>query len=474
VKSNRLLLGRMACSAVALVFLVAFGWAGTLQAADGGGDEIVQLVVDLLGDKDKDVRALGFEQVRTGAKGRAATQRFAAQLPKLPPDAQVGLLTALADRGDAEARPAVVKLLSTSREESVRVAAIGTVGFLGIPADVRLLTPLLARGAKAEQAAARASLVRLRGEAAPAVIVAEMQQAAPPLRVALIEILATRGAKGTVPDILPEAVHAEPAVRAAAMTALGQLAGSEHLTGMVQGVLKAEKGAERAAAEKAVMLVCGRIADVRKRAEPLLAVMDKLEAADRTAMLPTLGRVGGPAALVVVERAIAAPDPLLHEVGVCALCNWPDASIAPRLFELATADQRPELRTMALAALIRVAPLPDKRPDDQRLALVQKVWSLCTRDADRNLLLSRARAIRTLAALRFVAPYMDQPAYAQAACETVVELAHHRELREANKAEFHRALDKVIQTSKDATVVERANRYKKNQTWARPVAPQRP
>jgi len=52
----------------------------------------------------------------------------------------------------------------------------------------------------------------------------------------------------------------------------------------------------------------------------------------------------------------------------------------------------------------------------------------------------------------------------------VVELAHHRDLREPNKAEFDRALDKVIQTSKDATVVDRANRYKKGQTWARPTA----
>jgi hypothetical protein len=52
----------------------------------------------------------------------------------------------------------------------------------------------------------------------------------------------------------------------------------------------------------------------------------------------------------------------------------------------------------------------------------------------------------------------------------VVELAHHRGLREPNKAEFDQALDKVIQTSQDATVVDRAQRYKKGQTWVRPKA----
>ena len=53
---------------------------------------------------------------------------------------------------------------------------------------------------------------------------------------------------------------------------------------------------------------------------------------------------------------------------------------------------------------------------------------------------------------------------------TVVELAHHRELREPNKAEFDKALDAVIRISKDADVVDRAKRYKKNQTRQMPVS----
>jgi hypothetical protein len=63
-----------------------------------------------------------------------------------------------------------------------------------------------------------------------------------------------------------------------------------------------------------------------------------------------------------------------------------------------------------------------------------------------------------------VAPYLEQPAYAQQAALTVVELAHHRELRQPNKAEFDGALDRVIRVSRDADVVDRAQRYKKGQT----------
>ena len=58
------------------------------------------MVVELLRDPDKETRDLGLEQIRTEAKGPAATRQFAAQLATLSPDVQVLLLPALAERGD--------------------------------------------------------------------------------------------------------------------------------------------------------------------------------------------------------------------------------------------------------------------------------------------------------------------------------------------------------------------------------------
>ncbi len=79
------------CALICLAFTC--GLSATSLAEDETGGELIQLVIDFLGDKDNDVRALGLEQVRSEAKGQAATERFAAQLPKLPADAQVGLLS---------------------------------------------------------------------------------------------------------------------------------------------------------------------------------------------------------------------------------------------------------------------------------------------------------------------------------------------------------------------------------------------
>jgi hypothetical protein len=121
-----------------------------------------------------------------------------------------------------------------------------------------------------------------------------------------------------------------------------------------------------------------------------------------------------------------------------------------------------------LRALIRIAPLPDGRTDAEKLDLLKKAMALCAHDTERNLALRRAAAIRTIETLRFLLPYLDQPAFAQQACLSLVELAHDRTLREPNKEEFDRTLDRVIAISEDEIVVERANRYKRGETWSGP------
>ena len=114
----------------------------------------------------------------------------------------------------------------------------------------------------------------MRGPTVNAAIVAELKQRPKPqIRVELLGVLAARRAVDAVPGILAAAEDADAEVRMAAMAALGQLAGPEHVADMLKGVLKAEPGPEREAAEKAVMFVCNRIADANKRADPLLAAL---------------------------------------------------------------------------------------------------------------------------------------------------------------------------------------------------------
>jgi HEAT repeat protein len=474
---NRRTLGKRLFLLSTIIGLAAFvAFHDRASAADGPADQLVPIVINLITDKDKDLRALGLQQVREQAKGAAATKRFAALLPELAPDVQAALLGALADRGDGAARPAVLEMLKSS-DGRVRAAAIHALGPLGVTEDTALLIRSLAGAAKRnasegvpdgpagpEKAAARDSLVRLSGDPVSQAIAAALAQVQPGTRAELIAILATRRATITLPSLLAAAEDPDAGVRTAAMAALAELAGPEQVAGMVKGVLKAKAGPERDAAERAIMTVCFRVDDPNKRAEPLLAAMAKLAPDDNTALLSTLGRVGGNAALKIVNAAIADGGPRRHAAGIRALCNWPDATVAAQIEGMIPPARDPDERTQLVRALIRVAALHDKRTDAGRLALLKRSMTLATTDEERNLVVKRCRTIRTVESLRYLIPYLEQPQFAQEACASVVELAHHKELRVPNEVEFDRALDTVIRIGKDPDVVDHAQRYKKGET----------
>jgi HEAT repeat protein len=428
------------------------------------------LILELLRDEDPEIRALALEQVRTETRGEAATRKFAELLPTLPRDTQVGLLSALAARGDAAAAPEVRQLISGSEAEPVRVAALDAIGYLGDETDVPLLVENLAAGSEAAQKSARGSLIRLASPRVSQAMIDQMQKGPTATRLLLVEILTERRAGHE--ELLAATGDADPQIRRAAMKALGQIAEREHLAEMVQGVLKAQPGSERVAAEQALAAACHRIREPEQQAEPLLSAMEKLDPQRRLELMPALGRVGGPAALAAVEEAYADQDAAEHAAGVTALCNWPDGAVVARLLEIARTDEHPEHRTLARRALIRIAPLEDARSDARRLDLIKTLAVMCSDDRERNQLLQRAKAVRTVETLRFVAPFMDRTPLSQQACATVVELAHDSGLRERHQEEFHRALDKVIATSQDATVIDRAQRYQRGQTWVRPKRPE--
>lgn len=448
---------------VGLSVLVSVGWSAPGVAQD----EAIDLVLGLLAESDKDLRALAHDQIRKEVPGTAATKKFADALPKLAPDAQVGLLSALADRGDATAAPAVREVLAATQEAAVRVAALKALGPLGASQDLALLVKSTAAESAAERDAARASLVRLPGEAVAGMIAELGSAASPATRVTLLGLLTERRARAAVPAAIEAALDRDPGVRRAALAACSELAAPEQVAGLIQVVLKSE-GRDREAAEKTVAAVCHRIADNEARAAPVLAAMKELSEAERRTILATLGRVGGPAALAVVDEAVASSNAELHDAGVRALCNWPDGSVTSRLLQRARTELHANHQKQTLAALIRTAPLPDGRTDRRRLDTLRTAFVMCPSDAEKNQVLDRAKAVRSIDTLRFVVPFLDQPPFAQQACLTIVELAHHSSLRESHKDEFHGVLDRVQKISKDATVIDRAERYKTGQTWVRP------
>ena len=100
-------------------------------------DDAAKMLLDLLRSGDQDMETAAISMVRD-MPGAELTKALAAELPKLSATSQVQLLSALGDRGDVAARPAVVTALK-SEDQSVRIAAVRAMGQLGDETAVVLL-----------------------------------------------------------------------------------------------------------------------------------------------------------------------------------------------------------------------------------------------------------------------------------------------------------------------------------------------
>ena len=151
-----------ALTAYVLVTYVVIGCA--MVSAVGSEEpenEAIGIIMDALKGNDESMQSMAIALVRE-MPGTEVTEALAKELPGLSVRGQVQLLSALADRRDRTALPAVV-VATKAKDESVRVAALKALGSLGDASSVSLLAQTAAATRGVEQKAARESLYRLRG-----------------------------------------------------------------------------------------------------------------------------------------------------------------------------------------------------------------------------------------------------------------------------------------------------------------------
>jgi HEAT repeat protein len=430
---------------------------GVLRSA---GDPAGTMILDILGGTDVDARAIAIGQIEHVSAG--ALKSLATNIDKLPVASQVQVLTAFAARGDKAQLP-VALAAAKNTNDALKRAGIQALGRLGDASVVGLLLETMFAGGNLGSAAAD-SLAQLAADGVTEKVTAALDAEKMPARVAaLIGILERRRATEAVPALLKAARSDDPAVRTSAFAGLKNLADPKDIPELVLALPKTAKGKERDQAEQAIVVVCLQVAEPEKRVEPVLMVLSSGKA-PKADLLPLLGRLGGPKALPLMKEALAAGSSEMVEAGVAGLCNWPDRSASDDLLKLAQEAKEANHRLLALQAVIRVNTLPTDPPShQQRLAAFQAAMKLATRNEERQKVLEGIGFVRILDTLHYVLPYLDDKELNQAACKAVVELAHSKPLRDPNKAEFDKALDRVIALCKDKGLVDRARQYKLGQ-----------
>ncbi|HBT77190.1 MAG TPA: hypothetical protein DEB39_09775 [Planctomycetaceae bacterium] len=183
-------------------------------------------------------------------------------------------------------------------------------------------------------------------------------------------------------------------------------------------------------------------------------------------LLPMIGRIGGNAALEIIKDQLKMSENV--NIAVRALCNWPNAVVADDLLAIAeNARMSDQNKIAALRAFARVISLRDEEigiriSGKNKVAKLRKGMGLATRVEEKRLILDRTAAVRDVDSIKFALEYIDDNDLQQNACRTIIDIAHHDNMRRPNKELFGPALDKVIERIKDNGQKERAQRYRAN------------
>ncbi|TWT78771.1 hypothetical protein CA13_01680 [Planctomycetes bacterium CA13] len=430
---------------------------GRLQSANSG---LAMAIEQAMVDDDLLVRQAAASQLPSLSiqAFRDFANKMQTNWSRLPAEGQVAMMAAIRTRQD-KSLASIALQAASDKDLAVQVAAIRALGIVG---DASAL-PLLIQSAIQDDEvgkAARHSLELISDPKLDQQIASILRaEDVAERRATWIEVVEARRPLGAVSLLLQEASGSHPRVRRRAMAALANLAGPNDIAAMTSAVLHAEKGSERDSAEKAVMLVCQQINESDRRADLIIQVLQSSSPKDQVALLPMLGRVGGSKAKQEIEAALRSRESARYDSAVRAICNWPDASVAEQLLALSENAESSAHRLSALRAFIRVIALPSDLPNTQKLNLLEQAMGRSVRDEERNLVLQRVSAVRTVEALRFLLPYLDQPSLAQTAGASITELGRHKDLRNPNQVEFIPALEKVLKTNQNQGTLENARRY---------------
>jgi HEAT repeat protein len=237
---------------------------------------------------------------------------------------------------------------------------------------------------------------------------------------------------------------ADGAVRQAALAALETLADDVQLAALVDLLVKAVP-ADRGAAEKTLGAVCGRAANKDAAAEALIKAMAGADSQGKAALIRVLGKTGGGKALAAVRAAIKDSDADIQDAAIRGLSDWPDATVAADLLDIAKTGAKPTHQVLALRGYIRLA---GTRPDAEKMKMLQEAMATAKRPDEKKQVLGVLGDVKSPAALKMAMGCIGDEALKEEAAAAAVKVAQN--LGANVKDEVKAAMQSVLEVSKNA------------------------
>jgi HEAT repeat protein len=367
--------------------------------------EGIPLLVETLRSPDKALFGIGLRTARE-LSGRAVTEALATELERAQASRQGPLLQALADRGDADSLPAIYAAARTG-SKGLRIEAIGAMERLGNVAAVPVLLDVVVETDPELVQAARIALARLPGEAVNAELTSRLPGTTGKSRRMLIELAGQRRVSAAVPELIKASTETDPAIRAAAVKALGTTVTLADLGALTELLARAKSPAEASAAETTLEAACTRLPDKAACADKLLACLPTGTLATRCSVLRLLGVVSTPKALEAVRSSLGSPEADLRDTAIRVLADWSDTAALPLLLDLFRNTRDETQRVLALRGSVRLLGQGAQSPG-QTVKTYGELMTTAQRPDERKLVLAGLANVPDPAALRLVEPLLGE------------------------------------------------------------------
>jgi len=434
------------------------------EATPPGGnqsDDAIAMVIEILRSGEQEMQAVAMSMVRE-IPGEEVIKAAISELPNLSASLQVQLLSALADRGDRIALPAVIGAIK-AEDEAVRVAALKAIGQLGDATSVTLLVQTAANSRTEEQKAARDSLYRLRGPEVDQAILEGIAKAESKVKVELIRSVGQRSLSAGVETLLKTAQDPDSEVQRESFKVLKIIASEKYLPALVQLLIEIQSSSIRSEAEKTVAAVAHKVEDKNRQAEAVLVTLPNVSnVKDRCSLLNVLGRIGDDSALPALRQALNNDSVEEQDAAIRALSDWPNSKPLNDLLKAASASLDQTHRILALRGFVRMLGLCCDRDAFETIKLYQQAMDLASSIPEKRMVLSGLANVKSLAALQFAAFYLQNIALLPEAEVAVVKIAEGT--FESHPQQTKDILNKVIQTSKNDSVRQLARKIIKQIT----------
>ena len=378
--------------------------------------------------------------------GPQVGETIAASVSASQPDTKVALLHALARRGEKNT-VAVFATAAADADQSVQIAALTGLGFVGTSTHVPLLLASAASTVKPLQEAARQSLLILTGAEIDQALLGALDQPETRVRAEAARALAARHVVAATPALLKAAADADATVRNESLKALGVVASSQALAPLAAVLVKIEDGGSRNEAADALISIATRSDELEARSEPILRILETSSGPARLSLLGVVGRIGGQKSLVAVRTALNDNDPKVQDAAVRALAEWPDATAAADLLGLVRGATNATHQVLAFRGYVRVCRIHTTRPEAETAGMLATGLAAAKRTDQKREALGGLAEVRDLRALRAVETCLEDPAVKDEAASAAVRIG--RELSDRNPAAVKSVMEKVLELTKN-------------------------